>query len=159
LASATTRRVGIGIAVGVVALCILGAITEDVVNNDPLVRFDVSVLETLHRHSTPTGVALFSLISRFGSATVLTILALSGVLFLAVRREWIVLGGWVAAFAGALRARTAAEANAPNCRRVMRIVLIRFLPMQRVPQSLCQNSVQNAANRPNQRTRPCDNIS
>ncbi|HZE94806.1 MAG TPA: phosphatase PAP2 family protein [Gemmatimonadales bacterium] len=101
MASATTRRVGIGIAVGVVALCILGAITEDVVNNDPLVRFDVSVLETLHRHSTPTGVALFSLISRFGSATVLTILALSGVLFLAVRREWIVLGGWVAAFAGA----------------------------------------------------------
>jgi len=84
----------------VLALCLLGAITEDVVNNDPLTRFDTSVLETLHRHATPTGIALFTLISRFGSATVMTILALSGVLVLALRREWIVLGGWVAAFAG-----------------------------------------------------------
>ena len=101
LASSTVRRLRIGIAVGIVALCILGAITEDVVNNDPLTRFDVSVLEGLHRHATPAGITLFTIISRLGSSTVLTVIALSGAVVLAFRREWIVFGGWVAAFAGA----------------------------------------------------------
>ena len=101
LASPSLRRVRIGIAIGVVALCVLAAVTEDVVTNDPLTRVDVTVLEALHRHATPAGLALFTVISRFGSPFALTLMALAGALFLVSRREWIVLGGWVIAFAGA----------------------------------------------------------
>jgi undecaprenyl-diphosphatase len=100
LASPTTRRVRIGIVIGVVALCVLAALTEDVVTNDPLTRFDVSSLETLQRHTTPAGMTLFTVISRFGSPFAMTLLALAGTVYLAARREWIVLWGWVVAFAG-----------------------------------------------------------
>ena len=101
LVSPTLRRVRIGIAIGVVALCVLAAVTEDVVTNDPLTQVDVSVLESLHRHATPAGLAIFTVISRFGSPFAMTLLALAGALFLVARREWIVLGGWVIAFVGA----------------------------------------------------------
>jgi membrane-associated phospholipid phosphatase len=102
LASPTIRRVRIGIAIGVVALCVLAAVTEDVVvTNDPLTRVDVSVLDALHRHTTPAGMALFTVISRFGSPFTMTLLAVVGTLVLVARREWIVLGGWGGAFAGA----------------------------------------------------------
>jgi undecaprenyl-diphosphatase len=90
----------IGLAITLIALWVFGAITEDVLTQDPLTRFDVMVLEGLHRHSTPAGIAFFTAISRLGSPVVMTVLALAGVLLLAVRREWIVLAGWVAAFAG-----------------------------------------------------------
>ncbi len=90
-----------GVAIGVVALCVLGAITADVIIHGPLTRFDTTVLESLHRHATPGGATFFAAISRLGSPGAMTVLALSGVLLLATRREWIVLGGWVVAFVGA----------------------------------------------------------
>ena len=36
-------------AVSVLALCLLGAISENVATQDPLTRFDASLLESLHR--------------------------------------------------------------------------------------------------------------
>lgn len=65
-----------------------------------LVSLDSSVLEWMHQHATPAGVSLFLTISRFGSPEAMTILAIAGALILAWRREWIVLGGWTAAFVG-----------------------------------------------------------
>jgi undecaprenyl-diphosphatase len=59
------------------------------------------VLEWLHRHATPHGMALGLAVSRAGSPLALTLLALGGALLLAALEEWIVLGGWVAAFGGA----------------------------------------------------------
>jgi membrane-associated phospholipid phosphatase len=93
-------RVTIGAALAVVALVVFGVISQNVNSQDPLTRFDVSVLETLRRHTTATGVALGVAISRLGSGLALTILGCAGAVLLAVRREWIVLGGWAAAFTG-----------------------------------------------------------
>src|SRR5256885_12686187 len=45
-------------------------------------------------------LAVFDAISLLGSPVMLTILALAVALLLAARREWIVLAGWLAAFAG-----------------------------------------------------------
>ena len=101
LASPTLRRVGVGIALCIVAAALLGAVTEDVVNHDPLTHFDDRVLEVLHQHVTPTGIAIATFISRLGSPFSMTILALAGASVLVWRREWIVLGGWMAAFLGA----------------------------------------------------------
>jgi undecaprenyl-diphosphatase len=101
LAKTTLWRVRIGVCIGIVALCTLGAITEDVVNHDPLTQFDTTVLESLHRHATPVGLTVCDAISHLGSPAAMTVLALGGVLLLAARRQWIVLGGWVVAFSGA----------------------------------------------------------
>ena len=83
------------------ALCLLGTISARVTTQDPLTRFDMTVLETLHRESSPTGLAVASFVSRLGSPRLMTVLALTGALVLAALGEWIVLGGWAAAFVGA----------------------------------------------------------
>jgi membrane-associated phospholipid phosphatase len=101
LASPTLKRVRIAASVGFVALCMLGALSQKVTAADPLTRFDSSVLETLHRHASPTGLRDAAFVSRIGSPTAMTILAVSGALLLALAGEWIVLCGWVAAFTGA----------------------------------------------------------
>jgi undecaprenyl-diphosphatase len=80
---------------------LLGTISARITTQDPLTRFDQSVLETLHHRSSPTGIAVATFISRLGSPGMMTVLAFAGALFLAALGEWVVLGGWAAAFAGA----------------------------------------------------------
>ena len=100
LASQTLRRVRLGLVVGFAALCVLGTISARITSQDSLTRFDQSVLQHLHG-SSPTGLAAATYISRIGSPTMMTVLAFAGALLLATLGEWIVLGGWAVAFAGA----------------------------------------------------------
>jgi len=90
----------LGFVVSLVGLWVFGAITEDVIAHDPLTLFDVTLLNWLHARATPVGYAIASTVSELGSPLVLTAVALGGGFLLATRRRWIVLGGWVAAFAG-----------------------------------------------------------
>jgi undecaprenyl-diphosphatase len=90
----------VGLATSLAGLWLFAAITEDVIHHDPLTQFDVMLLDWLHAHATPAGYTIFSAISFLGSSVVMTVLGLGVALRLSVRRRWIVLGGWVAAFAG-----------------------------------------------------------
>lgn len=66
-----------------------------------LASLDTAVLEWMHRHATPSGMAVGLTVSRVGSPLAMTVLAFAGALLLATLEEWIVLGGWVMAFGGA----------------------------------------------------------
>jgi undecaprenyl-diphosphatase len=90
----------VGFVVSLAGLWLFGGVTEDVIHHDPLTQFDVALLDWLHAHATATGYAIFNAISLLGSPAALTLLALTVGLLLAVRRQWIVLGGWIAAFTG-----------------------------------------------------------
>jgi len=90
----------IGLAISLAGLWLFGGVTEDVIHHDPLTQFDATLLEWVHAHATPAGYAVFNAISLLGSPVTLTILALGVGLLLAARRQWILLGGWLAAFAG-----------------------------------------------------------
>jgi undecaprenyl-diphosphatase len=90
----------IGFVISVAGLWLFGGITEDVIHHDPLTQFDVTLLNWLHAHATAAGYAIFNAISLLGSAVAMTVLAFGVGFFLAGRREWILLGGWLAAFAG-----------------------------------------------------------
>jgi undecaprenyl-diphosphatase len=90
----------IGLAISLAGLWLFGAITEDVIHHDPLTQFDVMLLEWVHTRATPTGYAVSNAISLLGSPVTLTMLGLGVGLLLAARRQWIVLAGWLAAFAG-----------------------------------------------------------
>jgi len=90
----------IGFVISLAGLWLFGGITEDVIHHDPLTQFDTALLDWLHRHATPTGYAIFHAITLLGSPVTLTALALGVGLLLATRRQWILLGGWLAAFAG-----------------------------------------------------------
>src|SRR5437879_570626 len=90
----------IGLAISLGGLWLFGGVTEDVIHHDPLTQFDATLLEWVHAHATPAGYAVFNAISLLGSPVMLTILALGVGLLLAARRQWILLAGWLAAFAG-----------------------------------------------------------
>jgi len=90
----------VGLAISVAGLWLFGGITEDVIHHDPLTQFDVTLLDWVHRRATPAGYAIANAISLLGSPLTLTGLALGVGLLLAARRQWILLGGWLAAFAG-----------------------------------------------------------
>jgi len=90
----------IGFVISVAGLWLFGGITEDVIHHDPLTHFDMALLDWMHAHATPAGYAFFNAITLLGSPVAMTVLALALALFLARHREWILLGGWLAAFAG-----------------------------------------------------------
>jgi len=94
------RLHGIGVVLSLAGLGLLGAATAGVIHHNPLTQFDVTLLEWLHARATPTGYVIFNAVSLVGAPRAMTGLALGGSLVLAARRQWIVLGGWVAAFAG-----------------------------------------------------------
>ena len=91
----------VGLVVSLLALWLFGGVTEDVIHHDPLTRFDLTVASRLHQRGTATGYGIFNTISLTGSPAVMGTLALVVALVLAVRRYWIFLTGWIAAFAGA----------------------------------------------------------
>jgi undecaprenyl-diphosphatase len=90
----------IGLAISLAGLWLFAGITEDVVHHDPLTQFDVTLLDWLHAHATPAGYTIFNAISLLGSSVAMTVLGLGVAVLLGIRRQWPVLGGWVAAFAG-----------------------------------------------------------
>ncbi len=90
----------VGLAISLAGLWLFAGITEDVIHHDPLTQFDVALLDWLHAHATPAGYTIFKAISFLGSSVAMTVLGLGVALLLGARRQWVVLGGWVAAFAG-----------------------------------------------------------
>ena len=90
----------IGFVISVAGLWLFGGITEDVIHHDPLTQFDVTLLNWVHARATPAGYAIFNAISLLGSPVTMSVLALGVALLLAVRRQWILFGAWLAAFAG-----------------------------------------------------------
>jgi membrane-associated phospholipid phosphatase len=90
----------VGLAVSFAGLWLFSEITEAVTNHDALTQFDVALLNWFRGHATPTGYAVFNTISLLGSPTTLVVMALAVGALLVARRQWIVLGGWVAALVG-----------------------------------------------------------
>jgi len=66
----------IGLALSLAGLWLFAGITEDVIHHDPLTQFDVTLLDWLHAHATPTGYAIFNAISFLGSSVAMTVLGL-----------------------------------------------------------------------------------
>ncbi len=89
-----------GLAVSVAVLWLFSTITEDIIHHDPLTRFDVVLASWMQRHESQTVHQLFHYVSLTGSPLVIAALAVLVGAVLVVRRVWIVLSGWLAAFYG-----------------------------------------------------------
>jgi len=90
----------IGMLVSLTGLALFASVTEDVVEHERLTQFDLTLLDWMQAHATPLGHAVFTWISYSGSFPAMAGLALAGCVVLAVRRRWMVLVGWAAAFGG-----------------------------------------------------------
>ena len=95
---------GLHLTVGLLAtagcLWLLGGVAEDLLNNDPLVRFDETVATTTHDRATPTLTAFFLVVTTLGSLETIGLLGLVVAVIFGVRRQWLNLGTWLAALAG-----------------------------------------------------------
>lgn len=91
----------VGLTISMGALWLFGALTEDVLRHTPLTRFDITILDWFHSHSTETGVRIFEAISFLGSPLVLSVLGITLAVYFISRRAWIFLATWIAALIGA----------------------------------------------------------
>jgi len=90
----------VGFGVALAALWLFGGITEDVVHHDPLTQLDVMILHWFRAHATHTTDTIGSAISLVGSPGAMAVMAVTVGIALLVRRHWIELVGWLAAFVG-----------------------------------------------------------
>jgi membrane-associated phospholipid phosphatase len=90
----------VGLLVALGALWLFSGITEDVVHHDPLTQLDLAILHWFRAHATHTTDTISNAISLIGSPGTLAALALAVGVVLLVRKHWIALAGWVAAFVG-----------------------------------------------------------
>ena len=91
----------IGFVVSVAALWLFAGVTEDVLHKDPLTVFDLGLLTSIRAHATPLGDTIFQAVSIMGSPLAMAAVGAVGILLIVSRRDWMLLGGWAAAFAGA----------------------------------------------------------
>ncbi len=91
----------IGMLVSLAAMWLFGGITEDVIHHDPLTHFDLAVLQWMRAHGSPLGYRLGVWVSLIGSPVAMAAVAVAGAMILSWRRLWLILAGWLVAFAGA----------------------------------------------------------
>lgn len=91
----------IGFLISLAGLWLFAGITEDVINRDPLTRFDLATVIWIRAHTTAGGDRFFVLFTLLGSPLAMAVVALGGAALIAVRRQWLVFGAWAAAFSGA----------------------------------------------------------
>jgi len=91
----------IGFIISVAGLWLFAGVTEDVIHNDPLTKFDLTVLTWIRLHATPLGDTIAQAVSSIGSPAAMAAVGVMGVILILWRRDWVVLTGWIASFAGA----------------------------------------------------------
>ena len=91
----------VGFLVSLAGLWLFAGVTEDVVHHDPLTNFDLALATWIRAHATPLGDRIFTLVSLIGSPLAMAVVGVGGALLITVRRKWLVLAAWIAAFAGA----------------------------------------------------------
>lgn len=99
-----SRYLGLHLTLGLLAavgcLWLFGKIAEDFITQDPLVRFDQIVADTLYYLATPTLTTFFLVVSAAGSVEALASLGLVVTMIYALQRRWLHVGTWLAALAG-----------------------------------------------------------
>jgi undecaprenyl-diphosphatase len=90
----------VGFILSLAGLWLFAGVTEDVVHHDPLTTFDLALATWIRSHATPVGDKVFTVISALGSPAAMAAVGTVGAAVLLVRRKWIVLAAWGAAFAG-----------------------------------------------------------
>ena len=90
---------GAGVVLLALAIWAFSTLVEDVLEQDPLVRWDTAVATWVHARTSSGGVRFFSMLTHLGSATATWAIAAVGLLPL--RRRPVLLTAWAAAFVGA----------------------------------------------------------
>ncbi|MGB3633815.1 MAG: bifunctional DedA family/phosphatase PAP2 family protein [Rubrobacteraceae bacterium] len=83
-------------------LWLFGGLAEDLLTNDPLVRFDQTVAGILHEAATPSVTNVFLVITALGSIETVALFGLLVAGFFAMYRRWLHAWGWLLALGGSV---------------------------------------------------------
>lgn len=90
----------VGFTVSAAALWIFAGVTEDVIHHDPLTLVDMQLAHWFRAHASPMLDRAALLVTVIGSPAAVGVLMVLVALWLAARRRWIPLAGWLAANVG-----------------------------------------------------------
>jgi len=93
-------HLAIGFLISLAIIGVFALITEDIVDNSPLTRFDVAVAARLRNSVVPSALQLFEFLSKLGGRGAMTLLLFAGAATYAFRRRGVELTAWCAAFIG-----------------------------------------------------------
>ena len=95
-----TAHVIVGLLVIIAGIAIFAQLADWIVDQSAVIRFDVRADEYLHAHATPLGVQIARAVSFVGGPAAMAFLMVAGAVYLLVRRERLLLYGWLLAFIG-----------------------------------------------------------
>jgi undecaprenyl-diphosphatase len=81
-------------------LWLFGGLAEDLLTNDPLVRYDRTIATYLHSLASPPLTTFFLIVTVLGSVEIMAPLGAFVAAILAWRRRWLYLGTWITAVGG-----------------------------------------------------------
>jgi membrane protein DedA with SNARE-associated domain/membrane-associated phospholipid phosphatase len=98
------QYLGLHLTVGLLAaagcLLLFGGLAEDLLTDDPIVRFDRALDDYLHARATRPLTTFFLIVTALGSIEAIVLLGVVVAAILAWGRRWLFLGSWLAAVAG-----------------------------------------------------------
>jgi membrane-associated phospholipid phosphatase len=89
-----------GLVVAAACLWLFGGLAEEILTNDPLVRYDRTLADYRHSKATPPLTTFFLVVTAFGSIEVIALLGLLVAAVFAWRRRWLFLGTWLSGVVG-----------------------------------------------------------
>jgi membrane-associated phospholipid phosphatase len=90
----------IGLGVALLGLWAFGALLEEVLDAERLVRWDAAASQWVHAHTTVAGLRVMAVVTNLGSPALMAALALGGTVLLLRQRRRVTLAAWIAAFVG-----------------------------------------------------------
>ena len=95
-----TAQLLISLGVTIAGLALFGLLADAVTDQAAITRVDVSFDNSLHAHASKLGLTIAQGVSAIGGPTAMAALMVIGAIFLLVRREKMLLYGWLVAFVG-----------------------------------------------------------
>ena len=90
----------VGFLISLAGLALFAIIAREVVQQRALTEVDLSVHAWLRSNATLFGYGFWSLISALGGGPAILVIGVGTILLLALRRRFMLVGGWIAALAG-----------------------------------------------------------
>lgn len=95
-----TVQLVLSLGATIAALSLFALLADAVTDQAAITRLDLSVDNDIHAHASPLGVTIAKSVSFIGGPAAMAVLMVAGAIYLLVRREKLLLYGWLVAFIG-----------------------------------------------------------
>ena len=95
-----TAQLLISLAITIAGIAVFALLADSVSDKAAITDLDIRFDNALHAHASPVGVTIAKAVSFIGGPAAMAVLMVAGAIYLLVRREMLLLYGWLVAFIG-----------------------------------------------------------